>query len=161
MALADIHHIAIKVKPGRLKQAEDFYTKVLGLTHAQRPDLGFPGAWLNIKNTMIHLVEEEFPPGMDPWYARAEAQSAIDHIAIKAHGFDEFKRRVIEQGLDWRQTHLPDAGLWQIFVLDVSGVIVELNFRIDEEPAGSIGPDETRRYPPNVIREGHEPAAPK
>jgi len=44
MALHDIHHIAIKVKPGQLKQAEDFYTKVLGMTRARRPDLGFPGA---------------------------------------------------------------------------------------------------------------------
>jgi catechol 2,3-dioxygenase-like lactoylglutathione lyase family enzyme len=153
MALADIHHIAIKVKPGRLQEAENFYTKVLGLTQAHRPDLGFPGAWLNIKNTMIHLVEEEFSPGMDPWYERPEAGSAIDHIAIKARNFDEMKRRVIEQGLDWRQTHLADAGLWQLFVMDVSGVVVELSFKIDEEPPGSVGPDETRRYPPNVIRE--------
>jgi catechol 2,3-dioxygenase-like lactoylglutathione lyase family enzyme len=151
MALADIHHIAIKVKPGSLKAAEDFYTRVLGLTQAKRPDLGFPGAWLDIHQTMIHLVEEEFSPGQDPWYARPEAKSAIDHIAIKARGFDEIKRRVVEMGLDWRQTHLPDAGLWQLFVLDVSGVCVELSFRVSEEPPGSVGPDETRRYPPNVI----------
>lgn len=150
MALTDIHHIAIKVRPGRLKAAEDFYTKILGMTHADRPDLGFPGAWLDMKSTMIHLVEEEFPPELDPWYARDEARSAIDHIAIKARNFDEFKRRAIEHGLDWRQTHLPDAGLWQLFVMDVSGVIVELNFKIGEEPPGSVGPDSTRRYPPNV-----------
>lgn len=152
MGLADIHHIAIKVEPGKLEAAEDFYTKVLGLTKAPRPDLGFPGAWLNINNTMIHLVEEKFAPGMDPWYGRPEAKSAIDHIAIKARNFDAIKKRVVELGLDWRQTHLPDAGLWQLFVLDVSGVVVELSFRIDEEPPGSVGPDDTRRYPPNVIK---------
>jgi catechol 2,3-dioxygenase-like lactoylglutathione lyase family enzyme len=151
MSLTDIHHIAIKVKPGKLAEAERFYTQVLGLTQAARPDLGFPGAWLNIKNTMIHLVEDDFTPRMDAWYARPEAQSAIDHIAIKAHGFDGIKRRVVAQGLDWRQTNLQSAGLWQLFVLDVSGVVVELSFRIDEEPPGSVGPDETRRYPPNVI----------
>ena len=153
MPLQDIHHIAIKVKPGTLKAAEDFYVKVLGMSYAQRPDLGFPGAWLNIDKTMIHLVEEEFPPEMDPWYARPEARSAIDHIAIKARGFDAYKKRVVDLGLDWRQTHLPDAGLWQLFVMDVSGVIIELNFKISEEPPGSVGPDSTRRYPPNVIRE--------
>lgn len=152
MALDDIHHIAIKVKPGQLKAAEDFYTKVLGLSVAQRPNLGFPGAWLNINRTMIHLVEEEFTPGMDPWYGRPEARSAIDHIAIKAKGFDAVKKQVIGLGLDWRQTHLPDAGLWQLFVLDVSGVCIELSFRISEEPPGSVGPDSTRRYPPNVIK---------
>ena len=50
--------------------------------------------------------------------------------------------------LDWRQMHLPDAGLWQIFVLDPNGVIVELNFVIAEEPAGSIGPTAEKLYPP-------------
>ena len=150
MALMDLHHIAIKVPPGRLKEAEDFYTKVLGMTYAHRPDLGFPGAWLSIKNTMIHLVDQEFSPSSDPWYGRAEAKSSIDHIAIKARGFDEVKRRVVELGYDWRQTIIPDAGLWQLFVIDPSGVIVELNFDIANEPPGSTGPDDTRRYPPKL-----------
>jgi catechol 2,3-dioxygenase-like lactoylglutathione lyase family enzyme len=150
MGLMDIHHIAIKVPPGKLKQAEEFYTKVLGLTYAERPDLGFPGAWLNVQNTMIHLVDQKFPKTADPWYARAEAESAIDHIAIKAKGFDEIKKRVNELGYDWRQTIIADAGLWQLFVLDPSGVVVELNFTIANEPPGSIGPDNTRRYPPDM-----------
>lgn len=150
MPMKDLHHIAIKVKPGSLEAAEHFYAEVLGMARAPRPDLGFPGAWLKITDTMIHLMEEEFPPELDPWYRRPEANSAIDHVAISAQGFDEMKRKVIDSGLDWRQTHLPDAGLWQLFVLDPSGVIIELNFRIADEPPGSIGPDDTRRYPPNV-----------
>jgi catechol 2,3-dioxygenase-like lactoylglutathione lyase family enzyme len=150
MGLMDIHHIAIKVKPGQLKQAEEFYTKVLGMTQAARPDLGFPGAWLNVQNTMIHLVDQTFPPSADPWYARPEATSAIDHIAIKAKGFDEIKKRVNDLGYDWRQTIIADVGLWQLFVLDPSGVVVELNFTIADEPPGSIGPDNTRRYPPHM-----------
>jgi catechol 2,3-dioxygenase-like lactoylglutathione lyase family enzyme len=153
MSLEDIHHIAIKVPAGQLKAAQDFYTNVLGMSVAPRPDLGFPGSWLNINKTMIHLVEEEFTPDMDPWYGRPEARSAIDHIAIKAKGFDAAKKKVDELGLDWRQTHLPDAGLWQLFVLDVSGVCIELNFKISDEPPGSIGPDGTKRYPPNAIKE--------
>jgi catechol 2,3-dioxygenase-like lactoylglutathione lyase family enzyme len=161
MALIDIHHIAIKVKPGQLKDAEDFYTKVLGMTYAKRPDLGFPGAWLDVQNTMIHLVEHEFSPDADPWYRRPEARSAIDHIAIKAKNFDEIKRRVVALGLDWRQTVLSDAGLWQLFVLDPSGVIVELNFIIADEPAGSAGPDESRRYPPDMYLSKTDPTKPK
>ena len=151
MAMKDLHHIAIKVKPGSLKAAERFYADVLGMVRAPRPNLGFPGAWLKITETMIHLVEEEFSPELDPWYGRPEASSAIDHIAITAHKFDEMKRKVVDAGLDWRQTHLPDAGLWQLFILDPSGVVVELNFPIVDEPSGSVGPDDTRRYPPNAL----------
>ena len=152
MALVDLHHIAIKVPPGKLNEAETFYTEVLGMNYANRPDLGFPGAWLNITDTMIHLVDQEFPPESDPWYQRREAQSAIDHIAIKAKGFDEIKKRVNDLGYDWRQTSIPDAGLWQLFVVDPSGVIVELNFPIKDEPPGSVGPDGTRRYPPELSK---------
>ncbi|MCY4499093.1 MAG: hypothetical protein OXC14_17645 [Rhodospirillaceae bacterium] len=36
----------------------------------------------------------------------------------------------------------------QLFVLDANGVIVELNFDISDQPEGSKGPDEGKRYPP-------------
>jgi hypothetical protein len=97
---------------------------------------------------MIHLVDQEFPVAADPWYGRREAGSAIDHIAIKATGFDEFKKKAVELGLDWRQTILADAGLWQLFVMDPSGVIIELNFSIKDEPPNSVGPGPDKRYPP-------------
>ncbi|TAK84430.1 MAG: glyoxalase [Betaproteobacteria bacterium] len=126
----------------------EFYKDVLGIAVADRPDLGFPGMWLQLDKTMVHLMEKEYPPELDPWFKRGEATSSVDHIAFKAHGFDQIKKRVIELGLDWRQTCLENAGLWQLFVLDPAGVIIELNFPINDEPPGSHGPDATRRYPP-------------
>jgi catechol 2,3-dioxygenase-like lactoylglutathione lyase family enzyme len=148
MALIDVHHVAIRCKRGTLERMDRFYSEVLGMKHAERPDLGFPGAWLNLASTMIHLMEKEYSPDADPWFRRPEYTSVVDHIAIKARGFDEIKQRLVKLGTDWRQTNLSEAGLWQLFVLDPAGVIVELNFTIVDEPPGSIGPDETRRYPP-------------
>ena len=115
MPLFDIHHVAIKCKDGKLKESEDFYTKVLGMGSADRPELGFPGAWLDMDGTMFHLMELEFPADVDPWYARKEAGSALDHIAIKARNFDAFKKQVIALGVDWRQNIISGAGLWQLF----------------------------------------------
>ena len=148
MPIKDLHHIAIKCKSDKLKESEEFYTKVLGMGLADRPDLGFPGAWLDMDGTMFHLMELEFPPEVDPWYARKEAGSALDHVAVKAHNFDAFKKQAIEQGVDWRQNIIEGAGLWQLFVLDPNGIIVELNFDIADEPKDSKGPDDGMRYPP-------------
>lgn len=148
MPLVDIHHVALKCRPGKLEATEKFYADFLGMTYAPRPDLGFPGAWLDIGDTMFHLVEKEDPEELDPWYRRTESGSAVDHIAVKAHGFDEMKAKAVAAGIDWRQMSIPDAGLWQLFLLDPNGVIIELNFPIAEEPAGSVGPGTDRLYPP-------------
>jgi catechol 2,3-dioxygenase-like lactoylglutathione lyase family enzyme len=148
MPLLDIHHVALKCKPGKLEATEKFYADFLGMTYAPRPDLGFPGAWLNISDTMFHLVEKEDPEELDPWYKRTESASSVDHIAVKAHGFDNMKQQAIDGGIDWRQMSLPSAGLWQLFFLDPNGVIIELNFPIADEPAGSVGPGTDKLYPP-------------
>src|SRR6266540_2418469 len=44
MIITGIFHAAIKTND--LKATVDFYTKVLGLREAPRPDFGYPGAWL-------------------------------------------------------------------------------------------------------------------
>ncbi|MSP50967.1 MAG: hypothetical protein EXQ91_01020, partial [Alphaproteobacteria bacterium] len=80
MPRIDIHHVALKCKKGRLKETEKFYTKLLGMTYANRPDLGFPGAWLNMDKTMFHLIEKEDDKNLDPWYRRGESKSQVDHI---------------------------------------------------------------------------------
>jgi len=36
--------------------------------------------------------------------------------------------------------------LWQLFVLDPSGVLVELNYDATKEPRGSKGPSKRKQY---------------
>ena len=67
---------------------------------------------------------------------------------IPARGFDEMKQQAIDAGIDWRQMSLPGPGLWQLFLIDPNGVIIELNFPIADEPEGSIGPGTDKLYPP-------------
>ncbi|MEJ2394231.1 MAG: VOC family protein, partial [Candidatus Thiodiazotropha sp.] len=50
-----LHHASLLVAD--TKRALDFYCGLLGLeVDPQRPDLGFPGAWLNIGEQQIHLL---------------------------------------------------------------------------------------------------------
>ena len=55
MQVTGLFHLAIKT--GDLDATVKFYSEVLGLTQAYRPDFGFPGAWLAIKDgpAIIHV----------------------------------------------------------------------------------------------------------
>jgi len=136
MIITGIFHAAIKTND--LKATVDFYTKVLGLREAARPDFGYPGAWLACPtpggDAIIHIYAGGPALGED---GRAPyGTGAIDHVSISAHGFHEFRERFRAASLDWREFHVPGTSLWQLFVYDPSGVQLELTFEGDAE----VGP---------------------
>ena len=54
MITRGIHHVSINVDD--VPSAERFYTGVLGLERMERPELGFPGAWLRAGEQEVHLL---------------------------------------------------------------------------------------------------------
>ncbi len=113
---------------------------------ANRPPFDFPGSWLNIGSTMVHVMagkaaydrNNRFTPG----------SAAVDHISINAEGFDAYRERFRRHGLDWREFAIPSAGIMQLFVKDPNGVLIELTFAQAQEPPDAKGYDATRRYDP-------------
>lgn len=144
MQLVDIQHVAIKTQD--LEATNAFYTEVLGMTLAHRPEFDFPGSWLNIGSTMFHVMAGY--AGLDKDGKSPNGGASVDHIALEASGFDSFKQNFETRGIDWRQFDIPDAGLWQLFLHDPNGILIELNFTTAKEPDGSAGPDGTNRYIP-------------
>ena len=104
---------------------------------ADRPPFSFPGSWLQMGRTMIHIMAGHAALDADGQFHRGGA--AVDHLALGARGFDAFKRKFEEEGLAWRENAIPTAGMWQLFVHDPNGVVIELNFMVADEPAGSRG----------------------
>ena len=144
MPATELHHLAIKT--GDVDASVEFYNEVIGSHSVKRPNFNFPGAWLQFGETMIHLYGGDAAKNVEGSHDHGSA--AIDHIALSAHGFDEMRGICEARDLDWRQFDIPSFNLWQLFVHDPSGVLVELNFDTAKEPEGSKGPDETRRYEP-------------
>lgn len=71
---AGLHHVSLLVSD--LSRACDFYLRVLGLEQdCSRPDMAFPGIWLNIGPQQIHLICLD----------RTSAGSAADHPGRDAH----------------------------------------------------------------------------
>ena len=49
------HHVSFAV--GDVEASLAFYRDVLGLEPIERPDFGFPGAWLEAPGVQVHLIQ--------------------------------------------------------------------------------------------------------
>jgi catechol 2,3-dioxygenase-like lactoylglutathione lyase family enzyme len=128
MTITGIFHVAIKTND--LDATIHFYTTILGLRQVQRPNFGFPGAWLGCKTpvgeAIIHIYAGG--PALGASGHAPIGTAAIDHVSVTATGFDQFRQKLLEYGLEWREFIVPDTTLWQLFVYDPNGVLLELTF---------------------------------
>jgi catechol 2,3-dioxygenase-like lactoylglutathione lyase family enzyme len=136
MPLVDLHHVGIRCKD--VETSERFYTEVLGMAKVDRPNFDFPGAWLQMGTTMFHLMGGYAAQGPNGDYFTGSA--AVDHLAINARQFDAMRQRLESFALKYRENNIVPFGIWQLFVDDPDGIVIELNFRKADEPAESEGP---------------------
>jgi catechol 2,3-dioxygenase-like lactoylglutathione lyase family enzyme len=118
-----------------MEATKRFYCDALGMSVGPRPPLRFPGYWLYVGDTpCIHVAEwstyreHSQRTGLDVT-ARAQSTGAVDHIAFTASGYDEMLERLKRNGIAVRANEQPGGALRQLFVLDPSGVKIEINFR--------------------------------
>ncbi|HED15406.1 MAG TPA: glyoxalase [Gammaproteobacteria bacterium] len=76
--ITHIHHCSVLISD--TEQALAFYQGVLGLTvNPDRPDLGYPGAWLDVGDQQIHLLEL---PNPDAGLERPQHGGRDRHVAL-------------------------------------------------------------------------------
>lgn len=144
--ITGLFHVAIKTND--LEKTVCFYRDVIGLSEANRPDFGYPGAWLAVPTpvgeSLIHIYAGG--PAMGADGVAPFRTGAIDHVSLTAQGFEDFTDRFAAHGLPWREFVVPGTTLWQLFVFDPSGVQLELTF--DSRAESGRGPDlsEGRKY---------------
>jgi catechol 2,3-dioxygenase-like lactoylglutathione lyase family enzyme len=102
-----------------------FYGGLLGLLPGDRPNLGFPGAWLYAKGqAILHIVGGRTPEALKP--------GVIDHIAFSATGLETMLARLKEYHVEHVCRRQVGSGTWQVFFFDPNGARVELDFATDE-----------------------------
>jgi glyoxylase I family protein len=85
MAVLAMHHCSVIVES--TEKALNFYQGILGLdVDSSRPDLGYPGAWLNVGQQQIHLLEL---PNPDPSEGRPEHGGRDRHTALLVDDLDD------------------------------------------------------------------------
>jgi glyoxylase I family protein len=113
-----LHHVSLVVSDTR--RALDFYSGILGLQEAERPALSFPGAWLQIGEQQIHLLEVENP---DPVAPRPGHAGRDRHTALLVDDLDGLRRRLDRAGVacTWSR-----SGRRALFCRDPDGNACEL-----------------------------------
>ena len=113
-----IHHVTIRTRD--LAGSIAFYRDALGLRLGERPDFGFPGAWLYDRDKpAVHLNEAVEAP--------SRVVNAFDHVAFYTDDFDGALARLDRTGIhSCGLRALPDGRLRQCFLKDPNGITIEV-----------------------------------
>ena len=108
-----VHHVSLNVPD--VDAGVAFYTGVLGGTlRGDRPDFGIGGAWINLGDQQVHLVEAPVPPNYG------------QHFAIRVADLDAAVAELRAQGIEIADPVTVGANR-QTFLDDPAGNPVELH----------------------------------
>ena len=114
-----IHHVSVIVADTGV--ALVFYRDILGLeVSPSRPDLGYPGAWLNVGSGQIHLLELPNPDAVD---GRPEHAGRDRHVALLVGDLREVSRSLDRHEVPYTRSR---SGREAIFCRDPDGNGIEL-----------------------------------
>lgn len=116
--IQDIHHVSLIVAD--TAEALRFYTGILGLELCERPNLSFPGAWLQVGGRQIHLLEL---PNPDPVDGRPLHGGRDRHLAMIVGSLDAVIARLEAAELPYT---LSRSGRRALFCRDPDGNGLEL-----------------------------------
>ncbi|MGB5260291.1 MAG: VOC family protein [Gammaproteobacteria bacterium] len=115
-----LNHVSLLVAD--TQRALDFYHGVLGLAiDPQRPELGFPGAWLDVGDgRQIHLLELAPDEGER---RRSEHGGRDRHVALEVDSLGAVTRVLELAGVDYTHSR---SGRRALFCRDPDGNALEL-----------------------------------
>jgi catechol 2,3-dioxygenase-like lactoylglutathione lyase family enzyme len=137
MSVGVLDHFNIRTRD--LDSTVHFYQDVMGLEKGPRPNFAFPGAWMYSEGkAVVHIVDiskTDEPQKPD--------SGVVHHVAFVSRGFDGMKQRLASKGMPFDARQVPGGELWQIFVNDPNGVMIELNYEAAKENSASAPTEET------------------
>jgi len=113
-----MHHASLVVSDTAASLA--FYCGVLGMPQTDRPDLGFPGAWLQLGEQQIHLLELANP---DPTTGRPEHGGRDRHVALSVPDLEPVREALDKNGIIYT---LSKSGRKALFCRDPDGNALEI-----------------------------------
>ena len=138
MSVGVLDHFNIRTR--KLADTVRFYEDILGLTKGDRPNFAFPGAWMYSEGKpVVHLVD------ISPTQEQQKPDSGVvHHVAFASRDFAGMKQRLQSRGMKFDVREVPGGELWQIFVNDPNGVMIELNYEAAKETAKEAAKEAAR-----------------
>jgi glyoxylase I family protein len=113
------HHCSLIV--ANTDNALNFYAGILGLkVDESRPEMAYPGAWLNIAGGQIHLLEL---PNPDPVDERPEHGGRDRHLALTVSSLNTVIQRLEQENISYSKSK---SGRKALFCRDYDGNAIEL-----------------------------------
>jgi len=129
MSVGVLDHFNIRTR--NLADTVRFYEDVLGLENGERPNFNFPGAWMYSEGrAVVHLVDIAPTPEQ-----QKPDSGVVHHVAFVSRGFEAMKKSLAAKGVWFDTRGVPGVAVWQIFVRDPNGVMIELNYEMAKEQA--------------------------
>jgi len=116
--ICSLHHVSLIVSD--TDRSLEFYCGILELERVERPALGFPGAWLQVGEQQIHLLELSNP---DPTDGRPQHGGRDRHTAFSVRDLDMIRRQLDEAGIDYTMSR---SGREALFCRDPDANAIEL-----------------------------------
>ncbi|HTV95192.1 MAG TPA: VOC family protein [Steroidobacteraceae bacterium] len=125
----------VNVRTPDFKRTVEFLRDALGMTVSPPPSRESidKGAWvydhggapvLHLASADVAYSPSEVLPAEAP-----RGSGAIHHIALSCADFAATRARLIALDVSFRENHVADMGIRQIFVRDPTDILLELNFR--------------------------------
>lgn len=115
--ILQIHHSSLIVADTR--ESLKFYTEIIGLKQLERPNLPFPGAWLEVNTQQLHLLELDNP---DPTTGRPDHGGRDRHVAFNVLNLDPIKDTLEKNDVNYT---LSKSGRRALFCRDLDGNALE------------------------------------
>jgi catechol 2,3-dioxygenase-like lactoylglutathione lyase family enzyme len=115
--IRDLNHVALHVQ--NVAASCRFYEEILNLTPIARPAFTFPGAWFQIGSAQqLHLIGERVLPVV--------AQPRGNHFAVRVASIRAAEADLQAKNISFTGPGQRPDGIWQIFLRDPDGHIIEL-----------------------------------
>jgi catechol 2,3-dioxygenase-like lactoylglutathione lyase family enzyme len=141
-----LNHFSIRTLD--LPATVKFYCDVVGLADGPRPPFQFPGAWLyagdtaQYANAIVHVIglDAANPNGLNQYLGERDntglhGSGSVDHVAFFMTGLAPMLKKLKAKSVEFRAREVPVLGLYQVFLDDPNGVVIELNYPAAENVA--------------------------
>jgi catechol 2,3-dioxygenase-like lactoylglutathione lyase family enzyme len=117
LEILDLNHVALHVQD--VAASCRFYGDILNLPRLDRPAFTFPGAWFGIGPVQqLHLIGERVLPVV--------AEPRGNHFAMRIISIRAAEAELQAKQVKFSGPRQRPDGMWQIFIKDPDGHVVEL-----------------------------------
>jgi catechol 2,3-dioxygenase-like lactoylglutathione lyase family enzyme len=116
--LVKLHHVSFASKD--LSASRAFFGGVLGLPEIERPGFQFPGAWYQLGDRQLHIIENRADQA-----AGASRLSRSDHVALEVADVDAVRATLSQHAIPFQEGGNRSLGMEQVFCHDPDGHVIE------------------------------------